>query len=434
MREFLSGALWIAVYLAFVLAPVAAMRIGPHPPRLGFWRDLSLALGFAATAMMVVQFVLTARFQRLTAPYGIDVIYYFHRYLAVAAVALVVGHAAIVVVPDPFVLRSPVPHVVAALGALLALFALSATSLWRRRLRLDYDRWRRGHVVLAIVAVGLALAHVHGVGHYAAAPAPRALLAALAAGWIGLVLHVRVGKPLRMRRRPYRVASVTPERGDAWVLRVVPDGHAGMRFAPGQFAWMTLGASPFALREHPFSFSSAPEPGGGVEFTIKELGDFTRTIGRVPPGTVAWLDGPYGSFTIDRYPDASGFVFVAGGIGAAPMVSMLRALAARGDRRPVLFVHACGAWDRVPFREAVARLGDRLALRVVYVIEDPPEDWRGETGRITPELLRRHLPAGAAGTEYFVCGPGPMIQAVERALHAVGVPLARTHSELFDLV
>jgi predicted ferric reductase len=77
------GLFWIGVYLALVSTPVFLLILGPTPPRLGFWWDLSLALGFAGAAMMGVQFVLTARFRRATAPYGIDVIYYFHRYVGV---------------------------------------------------------------------------------------------------------------------------------------------------------------------------------------------------------------------------------------------------------------------------------------------------------------------------------------------------------------
>ena len=64
---------------------------------------------------------------------------------------------------------------------------------------------------------------------------------------------------------------------------------------------MTIGKSPFAVREHPFSFSSSALQEGSLEIAVKELGDFTATIGQVPPGTRAYLDGPYGSFTVDRH-------------------------------------------------------------------------------------------------------------------------------------
>ncbi|MEX1128086.1 MAG: hypothetical protein WEB50_05950, partial [Vicinamibacterales bacterium] len=167
--------------------------------------------------------------------------------------------------------------------------------------------------------------------------------------------------------------------------------------------------------------------------TIKELGDFTRTIGRVPREAVAFVDGPYGAFTIDRHP-APGYVFVAGGIGIAPIVSMLRTLADRGDRRPLLLVYAYRRWERMTFRDAIEDLRSRLNLTVVFVLEEPPEEWTGERGWITREVLDRRLPEDRLLRHVFVCGPEAMTQAIERHLRSLGVPMSHVHSELFELV
>ena len=64
---------------------------------------------------------------------------------------------------------------------------------------------------------------------------------------------------------------------------------------------MKLGRSPYTLQEHPFSFSSSAERSDRLEFGIKELGDFTSTIGDTALGTPAYLDGPHGCLSIDRY-------------------------------------------------------------------------------------------------------------------------------------
>jgi predicted ferric reductase len=433
------GSLWIAVYLALVAAPLFVLLLAPAPAGLGFWSDFSLALGFAGTAMMGVQFVLTARFRRATAPYGIDVIYYFHRYLAVIGAVFILAHPVILVVENPVYLHLLNPweapwHMTAGVGSLLAALLAVGTSLWRKPLRLPYDAWRIAHVLLAIGVIVLALAHIEGVHYYVATPWKRGLWLIILASWIAVVLHVRVLKPWRLTRKPYRVVEVREERGSSWTLGMEPDGHPGLRsFEPGQFAWLMLRHSPFALKEHPFSISSAPAPSGRLEFTIKELGDFTRTIKEVRPGETAYVDGPYGAFTIDRHP-APGYVFIAGGIGIAPMMSMLRALGERGDRRPHLLIAANSRWERITCREAAHELRARLDLTIVHVLEDPPPGWTGETGYVTAELLARHLPPDRASREYFLCGPPPMIAAVERALYRVGVPLGRSHTELFDLV
>jgi len=433
----IRAAFWIAVYLGLVLAPLFVLLIGTTETNAGFWWDFAIALGFAGTAMMGVQFLLTARFKRAMAPFGIDIIYYFHRYTAVVALCFILAHPIILTVDTPAVVGflNPVDapwYMSAGLASILALAALMISSWWRTRLGLHYDAWRRWHSALAIAAVGLALAHIGGVGHYVAAPWQRALWSGIGLSLLGVIVFVRVWRPWQMRRRPYDVVDVRPERGDAWTVVVRPRGHAGFRHQPGQFAWLTLRASPFSMREHPFSIASAPVASGQLEFTIKALGDFTSTVNSVRPGETAFVDGPYGAFTCDRHP-APGYVFIAGGIGVAPLVGMLRALAERGDTRPVTLFYAYRRWDRLTFREALEALRSQLALRVVYVLSEPPEHWDGETGLIDAGVLSRHLPSDRRACHYFLCGPEAMTQSVERVLHGMGIPLSQLHTELFDM-
>ena len=168
-----------------------------------------------------------------------------------------------------------------------------------------------------------------GSSFYLVDPWKRTLWIGLTIFWIGLLLYVRIVKPLFMLRRPYRVSEVRKERGDTSTLVMQPDGHPGFRFSPGQFGWLTLWGSPFKITAHPFSFSSsAATADGRVEMTIRNLGDFTSAIHKVPVGQRVYLDGPYGAFTIGNPADMH--VLIAGGIGVTPMMSMIRTLA---DRR-----------------------------------------------------------------------------------------------------
>jgi predicted ferric reductase len=73
----LRGAVWILVYLLFILAPLFALLAGSHPPPRDFWTEFSVALGYTGLAMMGLQFGLTARFRYVTEPWGEDVIYTF---------------------------------------------------------------------------------------------------------------------------------------------------------------------------------------------------------------------------------------------------------------------------------------------------------------------------------------------------------------------
>ncbi len=205
-------------------------------------------------------------------------------------------------------------------------------------------------------------------------------------------------------------------------------------FKPGQFAWLTLRESPWRIKEHPFSFSSSAARQDQLTFTIKELGDFTRTIKNTQPGEIAYLDGPHGVFSVDRHLHAPGFVFIAGGIGAAPIISMLHTLADRHEHRPLWFLYGSDCWDDVIFREELESLKQRLNLQLIHVLKQPPGGWQGESGFITPQLLKKVLPDETREYEYFLCGPKPMSDAVQQGLHALRVQQGHIHFELFDMV
>jgi predicted ferric reductase len=433
------GTIWIIVYLFFILAPLFALMAGPLPPTRDFWTEFTVALGYSGLAMMGLQVGLTARFRYVTEPWGEDVIYHFHRQISLIALGLIVAHAVILTAGRPEML-APLNMLQApwsarfAIVSIAALIALVVAALWRVRLKIGYEAWHLSHIVLAVVAIAAGIAHMVGSGFYLDAPWKRVLWIALTIFWIGLLLYVRIVKPLFMLRRPYRVAELRQERGDSWTLAMQPDGHSGFRYRPGQFGWLTVFGSPFKITGHPFSFSSsAAVADGRVEMTIRNLGDFTSTIGTVPVGQRVYLDGPYGAFTIDRNP-ADMHVLIAGGVGITPMMSILRTLADRGDPRPVILLYGSRDWDSITFREELEALTPRLRLTVVHVLSNPAEGWTGERGFINAELFQRHLPPPFADHEYFICGPDVMMDAIEIALGTLDVPLSKYHSERYSFV
>jgi predicted ferric reductase len=434
----IRGLFWIGAYALVAVSPLAAAVLaGAGPPR-SWATEFSVGLGFVALVILALQFGLVARFLRVAAPFGMDALIQYHRQIAFVALALALAHPVLLFVEDPSklalldVVRAP-NRARFGVGAVAALLVIVGISVFRRRLGLRYESWQLLHGLLAVAVVGFSLAHAVGIGFYTGRPGPRALGIALSVGLVALLGWVRIAKPLLRLRRPWRVEEVRPERGGAWTLALSPVGHSGLRFEPGQFAWLIVGRSPFALTQHPFSFSSSAGSAGPIEFTIKSRGDFTGTIGAVAPGTRAYVDGPYGLFTIERHP-GPGFVLVAGGVGITPLISMLRTHADRGDPRPVTLFYGNREWESVTFREEIEALRGRMNLRVVHVLERPPEGWTGERGLITADLLRRHLPDGREGLRYFVCGPVPMMDALEGALASLGVPDARVVTERFEMV
>ena len=441
-RLFIEGFLWAGVYLALVLAPLGIVLLGPPPTQEAprpFLTEFSVALGFVGLSMMCLQFALTARFERIKAPYGSDIVYAFHRETSVIAALFVLVHPVLLFWTrddmwqriNPLTAPPPALFGLAAVGCLLIIIVVS---IWRRRIRLEYDLWRRAHAWLAVAAVVAGVVHIVLIGHYLDTPAQRGLWIAYVAAFVGLILWVRLLKPLKELREPWIVREVLPERGGATSIILEPQGHPGIRFAPGQFAWITLFHHPLSDREHPFSFSGSAQQAPRLKFTIRDLGDFTKRVQGVTPGTVAYIDGPFGALSADRHPHAKGFVLLAGGVGITPMVSHLETFADRGESRPIVLIYAVKTLAHATLQERIDALAPRLNLKVVHVLSEPPEGWTGERGFITRELLDRHCPPPDAGHEYFICGPDPMMDATERALSARGVAMGDFHSERFNLV
>lgn len=146
-------------------------------------------------------------------PFGIDIIYYFHRWAAVAALGLVVGHY--------ILLRLRYPEAIGPANPLVAPWQMTAgrvafglfvilvvSSLWRKTFRIDYDRWRVGHAVMAVIGVVLAMAHIWGVGHYTEATWKGTLWGAYTALWVLVGGYVRVVRPWSLLRTPYSVVDV----------------------------------------------------------------------------------------------------------------------------------------------------------------------------------------------------------------------------------
>lgn len=438
MRHVLYGALWIGLYFLIVVAPLLVLMIGPVPPGRGFWRELSVGFGFVGLSMMGLQFFLTGRFRHITSPFGIDVVYHFHRQISLIALLFIFLHAFILIITSPgeFSWINPVSaslSTLAGMAGLVVMILLVVLSLKRKFFRLKYEPWRISHGLLAIAGVGLSLVHIELVGYYVQGILKRGFWISLVCTWILALLYIRIKKPIAMLKRPYKVREVVKERGNTWTLVLKPDGHKGMMFHPGQFAWLKLGRSPFAMREHPFSFSSSAMKSDEIGISIKELGDFTSRIGTIVPGTRAYVDGPYGTFTIDRHRSPA-YVFVAGGVGITPVISILRTLADRQDRRPLLLFYGSKLWDEVTFREELDDLKQSLDLKIVYVISNPPDDWKGEKGLISAEVMARHLPLNRQECEYFICGPELMQKEVKNSLEKLGISLDGVQSESFNFV
>ncbi|MFW3613980.1 ferredoxin reductase family protein [Billgrantia antri] len=437
----LPGPALAAFYLGVVLLPLAVALFGRAAPA-DPWERAAAALGMIAVVAMAVQFVTSGRFNRVSCHLGIDKIMAFHKIAAWWVLVAVVLHPLLYVLPTW--LEAPTlgyerleiyltsPHYRSGVVAWAAFALLLVTSLLREQLPWRYEVWRATHLPLGVLAVAGSLHHAFAAGRFtAASPLPSLWLAAGAA--VAVVVGVLYGwRWLKLHRRPWRLTGVLRVADRMWELQVEPaPGTPPLVYRAGQFVWLTVGRRRFPLLDHPFSLSDSPlDPGSRL--IIKEVGDFTSKVGELEPGTPIGLDGPYGEFVLEGS-EAEAVILIAGGVGIAPIMGLLRDMLARGERRPVRLAFAVGAPANFACLGEIEAARAHLDLRVLLLSETPAPDYRGEVGRLDRQRLSTLFEGlDPARSVVLMCGPGGMVTAVSDALLDVGMPMDRILYERFD--
>ena len=206
----------------------------------------------------------------------------------------------------------------------------------------------------------------------------------------------------------------------------VPSQNAA--FLPGQYVILHLGPG---LRRA-YSMCNLPD-GRTLQIISKHYagGAGSGALAALSPGDVVTLEGPFGACTLSKRPGHK--VFLAGGTGISPILSLVRQAAAEridfGAPADVIYCarRPCDLAAATDLSEAVAALGNARFLQVVE--EDAPADWQGGLGR-APEALSR-IAYDPDAVEIYVAGPPVMVDAVKAALKEAGVPITRVHFDSF---
>jgi ferredoxin-NADP reductase len=182
---------------------------------------------------------------------------------------------------------------------------------------------------------------------------------------------------------------------------------------------MTLGW----WRSHPYSLSAEPN-GRWLRVTIKDLGDDSAEAHRLPIGTWAIVEGPYGNLTTERR-TADRALLIAGGIGVTPLRAILEELA---GHIPVTLLYRARDPRDLVFKRELDILAQSPDVVVDYQVGSR-RSW-GTHDLLDPDRLERLVP-DVARREVYLCGPSGFMRAAEEAVLELGVPARRIHLERF---
>jgi propane monooxygenase reductase component len=213
---------------------------------------------------------------------------------------------------------------------------------------------------------------------------------------------------------------------------------AELRFFPGQYVDIAI---PGRTASRSFSMANIPGNGTGggagstgqLEFVIKIYPDglFSHYLdAELAVGDRLELAGPFGVFTLRESPDAR-LIFLGGGAGMAPILSLVRSMAQRGIQRPATYYYGARRRRDLCFEAELRALEEALpSFRYLPALSEPGDDgWAGETGLITTVVQRHEADLG--GAHAYVCGPPPMVEAAVPMLTALGVEERRIYYDKF---
>ena len=226
--------------------------------------------------------------------------------------------------------------------------------------------------------------------------------------------------------RKYTLVEKIDETPEVLILKFMPEDNQPTPFDPGMFM-MIVGVDSSGNRYTGRAFSIASDPSvPGMDFmVIKELthGDH---IGRshfvdAKIGDVFFMRGPNGQFRFDPSVDKKA-IFLAGGTGLAPFISMLRHIKSSGSQCDTVLLYSTKYSTEIILKEELKSYVADLHTKLVITVTrpQPGDGWTGQTGHITADTIKNYAPDYAERTAY-ICGPLAFVKAVKDALVSLGM-------------
>jgi glycine betaine catabolism B len=205
---------------------------------------------------------------------------------------------------------------------------------------------------------------------------------------------------------------------------------AELNYKAGQFFLITLKQGERELSKH-FSFSSSPTEKDHIEFTKKFTDhEYSLALKAAKMGDWARIDAPYGQFTFDgEYPKIA---LLGGGIGITPFLSICKNATDKALSSKITLFYGCRTENDIAFKEELVELAqENKNMKVIFIVNQPTEKWKGATGNINAEIIKQLLPDYQENI-FYACGPPPMVEAMENLVVSLGLSKEKLKRELFS--
>jgi len=221
-------------------------------------------------------------------------------------------------------------------------------------------------------------------------------------------------------RLKYKVKNVNKLNQDVIEIEMEPLGNK-MTFIPGQFAFFSFLSGSVSKEYHPFSISSSKSD-DNLKIIVKNLGDFTSCLSNLKSNDVVLIDGPYGNFSYKKIKNKNQ-IWVAGGIGITPFLSMAKTL--ESDYKVDLYY-------------SVKENKEAVSMEILGEIENRNPNFKSnlwianDKGYINAGLISSQS-SGLKDKDIFLCGPAGFMESLKNQFVSLGVDIKKIHYENFSL-
>ena len=375
------------------------------------WKYLGQLAGILGTILLSLEYLLSTRIKILETVFGgLDRTYIAHRLIGGLGFALVLYHPLFLSLNSSIILNGLKLHFLPGgilsynLG-IIALYAYAVLIFLTVYVRLPYEVWRKTHTYMG-VPLFVAAYHIMIIGSDLQKFLPLKIYMftivsiAIASYIYKLFLYGKIS-----HHYEYKIEKISA-LGEITEISLVPENKP-MQFIPGQFAFVKFNGGDVASELHPFSMSSAP--GSEIlRFSIKKLGDFTKSLINLSVGETVTLYGPHGEFGTKSLESNKPEIWIAGGIGITPFLSMLRYYGRQNSIKNITFFYCAKSANEFVYKNEIDELLPHLSeTKVVYYDSD-------KNDHIDAKKIE-NLSDGLQGKKIFMCGPKLMMQTLAEA-------------------
>ena len=437
-------------YFLSPLLPIAALYQA-NPDRYAGNLIITFAMiaGASAYTWLILQFVLSARPKRAEIHFGMDRLYRVHGLMGVIAIISILLHQTVYEEQFGETWLTSVGTVgmgiFIGVGGITILLMVNSfiTKIfpinWVRKTIESFKIFKYEHYILVhnLTVVGLILMVTHVLLSSSAQNSSFVFAVFLGYFVLGAVFYLyhKFIKYRILEKKWYVVNDVTQESNNMWCLKFEPEKGEIIKYKPGQFGFYKVIGEKISAEEHPFSLSSSPTNGSHLSVTVKELGDFTSKIKNVKKGDHVLVDAPYGRFTYLVHPKEEATVFIVGGVGITPALSMLRYMRDAEPDRKALLIWGMNTMNDFIHREEFENMANEMKNLHVVPVVSRDKEWEGYKGHIDYEKIKRILDENGmpANTGFYLCGPPMLMDSTIKNLKLLGIKNKYIHFEKFSL-